>query len=720
LLVIALTVDLLHCSQHQQQQLQGGVANSSDQMEWERFFSQSQASAAPPSTAINNYDAARNINANPGNVGVIGAGRQNPPSGGSYVGAAGSGRMGPNYSVATSFPQGHGQSPAINNNSSVTRDLPRDVFVNPLPTTYGGVERANQLLRSLHEQPQDPADNTYYPSSQPQSQSQPLSQRSAYDPVGPGPALNTAPIRVQGQGQGQSIPNQNQNLGPVNGGSYQRPTGYDQRHNQGQGQGQGQIGPIGGSLQRADDSSAGGYLKPISHAAQGQLSMDQMAPQAGYRGLGTGQDLLNSSVQLQSQPYHSQGQVQGQGQIQGNQSAYRQQGQVNGSLPSQTAYRGSGQQESIAIQGAGHDRGGADPRYSALPQQQGLLGRPSGSQGQGQGQGQGAFSSQSISAQGQGQGQGQGSTQWQQQQPVNRAAINPQIVNDYPVTGAGDLGGRGYTGRDYPQAAFQASPAATQPYVTNNTSQVQQRYPNAQAAAVSNLGLGPGPNPGGIVAGDVRYKAPVDQRDVRDQRDVYSSTQGQGQGQSQYLGKAQVVPQYQHQQPPQQLQQQQLPMQQSQSQFSHSNQNQNQNQINSQNQNINQSQAHHVNSSQQYQVQRSQDTPYSAPVSQISGNLNQNQGINMGLNQGQSQSLGLGVGQGQGQNLNQGLNQNQNQNHFQTQHSTPQSQSQQAAQRAPSRFNLPQGPPSLGPTPHTADNVPSAHGRYGHQGSYVL
>ena len=77
-------------------------------MEWERFFSQSQSTAAPVN-APSSYDSNRNLNTNVNNVGVIGAGRHNAPNSAAHTGSVGSGRMGPNYSLGTQFAQGQGQ-----------------------------------------------------------------------------------------------------------------------------------------------------------------------------------------------------------------------------------------------------------------------------------------------------------------------------------------------------------------------------------------------------------------------------------------------------------------------------------------------------------------------------------------------------------------------------------------------------------------------------------
>ena len=713
-------------------------------MEWERFFSQSQSSNAPTGTPVNNYDSTRNQNP-VANVGVNGTGRSG------NTGVIGSGRMGANYSIPSASAggfnsqnqgQNHNQNQSQNQSQTpiISASGLRDPFVNPLPTTYGGVERANQLLRSLHEQPSDPSDNTYYPSSQPQVQSlqQIGQQRAIYDPLSSGPlGLNTASNR----------PTTNQNAGPGSGtssgsaGNYPRGNGYEAR------QGQGVALAVSGSGSRLDDSV---YQKPSTYQvsqnqSQGQHLMDQVSnPQSGgYRN----QDLL-STTQGQGQG-HYQGQSQSQNQNIQSQSqsasgGYRPQ-QIPGQLPSslQSNYRGhenqSTDQFSHSNQSIGSivDIRGGDSRYSSsLPQQQGQ------GQGLGQGQGQGQRS-QSIQGQGQGLGQGQGqvsggaASSWQHSATQNRIGSTAvsgghnQQGNDYTPIGGGD-GGRyptSGTNRDYNQSGTGSgsqstyTPSTSQSYNTTIQSQQQQtRY----SQPVAN----------GLVVGDVRYKAPEVIREsypVQNQNQAQSPVQGsasqnQNQNQNYYSQpvKASVTPQYQQNYQEQQLplqqhtqqhtqqQSQQLPAQQ-QSQFSQQSHSQGQGQLGK----ILQGQGQQGNVPQQYQAlqARTQDAPYIAPLIQQMNNSNQ---IDSHSSQGQSQGLGQGQTQGPGQ--------------YQSQYIAPQQQQQQQQQqqlRAPSRFNLPQGNPQVAsqqvPVQHaqqygtaiTETNV-LPQGRYGQPGSYFL
>ena len=690
-------------------------------MEWERFFSQSQSSAAPVS-APNSYDSNRNVNPNVSNVGVIGGGRHSAPSGTAHPGNVGSGRMGPNYSLGTQFAQGQGQGLGQGQGqgqgqaaANITNPPLRDVFTNPLPTTYGGVERANQLLRSLHEQSQDTSDNTYYPSSLPQQQL--IQQRPAYDPVIPSSAAPNRALNVPLQNVGSSG---DYSRGIVNGNGS---GGYDQR-------GQPQGGPIGTPQISRSSDIVGAYQKSSAYVGQG-LGLggqgqglghsDQMGQQNAYRAGGSVQD--NTNTQPQGQLYQGQGSQGHGGAVHGNQGQGGQvYGQhVNNQASLQTGYngldspsvQGQGRQD---IRGGGADGvgvggGGADSRYNSSTQQQvvpgqrgnagvqgGFGGSNGGPLGQGTGQGHGV-----SQGQGQGLGQGLGNNQWQQM-PANRSAVAPQGVqqssNDYPVAASGDVGGR--YNRDYPQPSYQAAPVAAQPYV--NASQPQQRYSQQP--------------PAGLVVGDVRYKAPVDQRDLlRDQRDVYTGSQqhqglgqgqgqvqGQGQGQGVYVpAKASTAPQYQHQQglqPQQQLQQQQSHSQ-SQSQYlqqTHQGQPGQQGNIplnipHSTPQNIPQ------NIPQQYQAQRTQDVSYDAPNQAPSIIQNQNLKQNRPINQNQNQNM------------------NQNQNLYQATYTAPQQVTQVPQRSTTSRFNQPQGAPSL-QTQHVTEAVAvSGPGKYGQSGT---
>lgn len=158
--------------------------------------------------------------------------------------------MGSNYAVPTGGATGsqYGQSQGVNAPNT-----------GAVPTTYGGVERANQLLRSLHEQPQASTDNVYNPSGQQSyQQGQQQGQQAQYNPSN---------VPAQGATAGNY---------PRGGG------GYDSQ------------AAAGASSARVDTRAAG-------YQAQGQ--QQPVAAQTAYRGQET-----------QAQNYQSQGQGQGQGQ----------------------------------------------------------------------------------------------------------------------------------------------------------------------------------------------------------------------------------------------------------------------------------------------------------------------------------------------------------------------------------------------------------------------
>ena len=702
------------------------MASSSDQVEWERFFSQSQSSNAPTGTPVTNYDSARNQNP-VANVGVIGTGRPG------NTGVIGSGRMGANYSIPSTNPggfnsqnqgQNHSQNQSQNQSQTpiISASVLRDPFVNPLPTTYGGVERANQLLRSLHEQPSDPSDNTYYPSSQPQVQSlQQIGQhRAVYDP------LSSIPL---GLNSVSNRPTTNQNAGPGSGtssgsaGSYPRGNGYEPR------QGQGVPSAMSGPGSRLDDGNSA-YQKPSTYQvsqnqSHGQQLMDQVnIPQSGgYRN----QDVMNATQGQGSQGhYQSQGQSQSQSQNIQSQSAsggYRQQ-QVPVQLPlsQQTNYRSqenqSTDQFSHSNQSAGSsvDIRGGDSRYSSSLLQQ-------------QGSGQGSVQrSQSVQGLGQGQGQSGGIPSSRQNSGTqSRTGLTSvtggynQQGNDYTPIGGGDGGTYPTSGtnRDYNQSGSgsgsQSAYPSTGTQLYNTTTQSQQQQQQQQQPRYSQ------PVANGLVVGDVRYKAPEVIREtypIQSQNQTQGPIQGSGsqnqnQNQSYYNQpvKAIVTPQYQQNYQEQQLslqqQSQQLPVQQH-SQFSQQIHSQGQGQLG----NNLQSQGQQGNVPQQYQSlqARTQDAPYIAPLIQQTNNSNQiDSHNNQSHNQGQVQVPAL----------------------YQSQYVAPQQQQQQQQLRAPSRFNLPQGNPQV-----TTQQLPAQHaqqygtaitetnvlpqGRYGQPGSYFL